>query len=35
MDTGQVWSRYLSEAQQLKIEDLTSRIQNAEKDYHD
>ena len=35
MDTGQVWSRYMSEAQQLKIEDLTARIKNAEKDFQD
>ena len=30
MEEGQVWSRYTSEAQQLKIEDLQTRIKQAE-----
>ena len=32
-EQGQIWSRYTSEAAQLKIDDLQGRIKEAEKNY--
>ena len=32
MDEGQVWSRYMSEAAQVKVDDLQKRIKEAQEE---